>query len=64
MTMKEEKKLRHLLARFNNVKHSSVEVLRAETITNDKRRVYAKIRGFECGFLFQGNNIVESWVVI
>lgn len=64
MTMAEEKKLRHLIARFNNVKHSSVDVLRTESTTNDKRRVYAKIRGFEYGFLFQGNNIVESWVVV
>lgn len=64
MIMAEEKKLRHLIARFNNVKHSSVDVLCAETIMNDKRRVYAKIRGFKYGFLFKGNNIVESWVVV
>lgn len=64
MTMAEEKKLRHLIARFNNVKHSSVDVLRAESTTSNKRRVYAKIRGFEYGFLFQDNNIVESWVVV
>ncbi len=65
MTMAEEKKLRHALARFENVKHCSVEVISAEIISNGKRRVFAKIKGYKHGYLFSTNDtITESWRVV
>ena len=64
MTEKEEKRLRHLLARFEGVKHNSVEVVCAETPANGKRKVYAKIRGYEYGYIFQNDSVIESWKVV
>ena len=61
MTEKEEKRLRHILARFEGVKHSSVEIVCAESPTNGRRRVYAKIRGFQYGYIFENERVAGSW---
>ena len=61
MTEKEEKRFRHILARFESVKHSAVEVLCAEVPHNGKRRVFAKVNGFQYGYLFQDEHVIDSW---
>lgn len=64
MTEKEKKRLRHLLARFERVKHASVDIVCMESPTNGKYKVYAKIRGFEYGYVFQNDSVVTSWKVV
>ena len=64
MTETEKKRLRHLLARFEGVRHNSVEIIQAESFTGIKRKVYAKIRGFKFGYVFENDNVVESWAVV
>lgn len=61
MTMTEEKKLRHALARFETTRHSSVTIVSAETLENGNKKVFAKIRGFKQGYIFQGDKITSSW---
>lgn len=64
MTMAEEKKLRHIIARFEEVRHSAVEIVNEEVLTKDKHKVYAKIGFYTRCYLMLGNWIVESWVVV
>ena len=64
MTMAEEKKLRHLIARFNNVKHSSVTVLSVEALENGIQKVRAKVQSYTIEYLLQGNAIEKAAYVV
>ena len=64
MTEKEIKKFRHIVARFEGVKHSAVEIVRQEVLTDNKHKIYAKIGYYTRCYLMLGNWIVESWVCV
>lgn len=64
MTEKEVKKLRHIIARFEGTKHSAVEIVREEVLTDEKHKVYAKIGFYTRCYFMLGNWIVESWVCV
>lgn len=64
MTMAEKKKLRHLIARFNSVKHSSVDVLSVEALENGIQKVRAKVQSYTIEYLLQGNVIEKAAYVV
>lgn len=64
MTEKEEKRLRHILARFNSVRHSSVTVLSVETLTNGLQKVRAKVQSYTIEYLMKGESIEKAAYVV
>ena len=64
MTETEKKRLRNVLAKFEQARHCNVEVLSKKELEDGKSEVIAKIRGFKHGYLFQGDVVRLSWSVI
>ena len=64
MTIEEKRRLRHLIARFEQTLHSNVEVVSAEAIDNGQRKVIAFLKCWKYAYIFQGDGIVKSWRVI
>ena len=64
MTLEEQRRLRHLIARFEQTLHSNVEVVSAEAIDNGQRKVIAFLKCWKYAYIFQGDGIVKSWRVI
>ena len=64
--MKEEEKrrLRHLIARFEQTLHAHVDVVSAEAIDNGKRKVIAFLKCWKYAYIFQGDGIIESWRIV
>ena len=63
MTLEEQRRLRHLIARFEQTLHSNVEVVSAEAIDNGQRKVIACLKCWKYAYIFQGDGIVKSWRV-
>ena len=63
MTLEEQRKLRHLIARFEQTLHSNVEVVSVEAIDNGQRKVIAFLKCWKYAYIFQGDGIVKSWRV-
>ena len=63
MTVEEQRRLRHLIARFEQTLHSNVEVVSAEAIENGQRKVIAYLKCWKYAYIFQGDGIIESWRV-
>lgn len=63
MTLEEQRRLRHLIARFEQTLHSNVEVVSAEAIDNGQRKVIAFLKCWKYAYIFQGDGIVKSWRV-
>lgn len=64
MTMTEEKKIRFLIALNQRTKPSNVYVEKEELLTDNKRKVYAKVKHYRVGVTLDGERITESWRVI
>ena len=63
MTLEEQRRLRHLIARFEQTLHSNVEVVSAEATDNGQRKVIAFLKCWKYAYIFQGDGIVKSWRV-
>ena len=63
MIMK-EKKLRHLIARFEGIRHSSVTVLSVEVLECDMQKVRTNIQGSTIEYLVRGDAIEKAILVI
>ena len=63
MKIEEQRRLRHLIARFEQTLHSNVEVVSAEAIDNGQRKVIAFLKCWKYAYIFQGDGIVKSWRV-
>ncbi len=63
MTMTESRRLRHLIARFEQTLHAYIEIISCEEIGNGQRQVIASLKSFKYGYLFQGDCIKKSWRV-
>ena len=61
--MTEERKLRHLIARFSGVRHCNVEIAKIETL-DGQRKVVAKVKGYKYCYLFHGDNVIKTWRVM
>lgn len=64
MTLEEYRKLRHLIARFEQTLHSYIGIISSENLDNGQRKVIATVKCFKYGYLFQGDGIVKSWRVV
>ena len=64
MTLEEQRRLRHLIARFEGTLHSHVEVVSAEAIDNGQCKVIAYLKCWKYAYIFKGDGIVKSWRVI
>ena len=62
--IKEEKKIRHSIARFEGALHSNVEIERVTELENGKREVFAKIKGYKYGYIFSNERIMKAWRII
>lgn len=62
--MEEQRRLRHLIARFEQTLHSYIEIISEEKIGNGQRKVIVTVKCFKYGYLFQGDGIVKSWRVV
>ena len=63
MTMTDERKLRHLIARFEKTLHAYIKIISCEEIGNGQRKVIVSIKCFKYGYIFEGDCIKESWRV-
>lgn len=63
MTLEEQRRLRHLIARFEQTLHSNIEVVSAEAIENGQRKVIALLKCWKYAYIFQGDGIIKSWRV-
>ena len=61
MTMSEEKKLTHAIAKFEQTLHANVRIVSSDIISPEKRKVIARLKCFKYVYIFQGEGIVESW---
>ena len=64
MTLEEQRKLRHLIARFEQTLHSYIEIISTEDIGNGQRKVVATIKCWKYAYIFQGDGIIKSWRVV
>lgn len=64
MKIEEQRRLRHLIARFEQTLHSNVEVVSAETIENGQCKVIAFLKCWKYAYIFQGDGIIKSWRII
>jgi len=64
LTLEEQRKLRHLIARFEQTLHSYIEIISTEDIGNGQRKVVATIKCWKYAYIFQGDSIIKSWRVV
>ena len=64
MTITEERKLRHSIVRFEGVLHSNVEIERVTELEYGKLEVFAKIKGYKYGYIFNNEKIMKVWRII
>ena len=61
MTMEKRRRLRHIIARFEQTLHAYVEILSEEDIGNGQHKIIATLKCFKYAYIFQGDGIVKSW---
>ena len=64
LTKEEQRRLRHLIARFEGTLHSNIKIICEENINNGQRKVVAAIKWFRNAYILQGDTIIKSWRVI
>ena len=64
MTMTEERKIRFQIAQIQRTKPCNVTIEKVEQLSDDKRKIIAKVKGYRCGCLYKGTEFVEMWRVI
>lgn len=64
MTMEEERKLRHRIALLLSTKSSYICIEKTEPQTDNKRRIYANVKGYKYGVLMAGDHIEQMWRVV
>ena len=64
MTMEEQRRLRHLIAKFEQTLHSYVGIVSSENIENGQRKIVATIKCWKYAYIFQGEAIIKSWRIL
>ena len=62
--LEEQRKLRHLIAKFEQTLHSYIEIISCENIENGQRKVIAMLKCWKYAYIFQGDGIIKSWRVV